>query len=182
MTSINLCLNSLWWLIHHCRQLFLLNLILCHLFIHWLRGVFCSFSGVFYFGFIYILPVVYVDSSPTVLWLHEYFCYFMLVEMLVNWACVKWVKSPFQAGDYKPEYGTDDNQLLATGFEINLNNLKRTGKETMDVAGQIHANQVNIYVFFVITAHKRSSGKVMFLHMSVCSHGGLASQHASQVT
>ncbi len=40
--------------------------------------------------------------------------------------------------------GADDDQLLATGFEINLNNLKRTGKETMDVAGHIHANQVRV--------------------------------------
>ena len=107
----------------------------------WLYQLFIS--GVFYFGFSYILPMVYKDSSPGVIWMHEYLCYFMLAEMLINWACVKWVHSPFQPGDYKLEYGADDDQLLATGFEINLNNLKRTGKESVDIAGHIHANQVS---------------------------------------
>lgn len=64
-----------------------------------------GFAGVFYFGFSVILPVVYAESGPATLWLHHYWCYFMLAEMLVNWACVKWVHSPFRPGDYKPEYG-----------------------------------------------------------------------------
>ena len=35
----------------------------------------------------------------------------------------------------------------------------------------------------LITARKPSCGKVMFLHLSVCSHGGgVAYQHASHVT
>ncbi len=93
------------------------------------------FSGVFYHGFVFVLPTLYKNSSPTVIWLHEYLCYFMLFEMLINWACVKLLKSPFRPEDHTQSFGTDEDQLLATGFEINLNNLKRTKEDTVETAG-----------------------------------------------
>ena len=51
-----------------------------------------TIGGVFYVGLGHVLPAVYAGYSTAFFVGQHVFCYFMFVQMIVNWLCVKFIK------------------------------------------------------------------------------------------
>ena len=51
-----------------------------------------TISGVFYVGLGHVLPSMYEGFSPGFFLLQHLLCYFMFLQMIVNWCLVKFVK------------------------------------------------------------------------------------------
>ena len=78
-----------------------------------------TISGVFYYGLGDVLPNLYANS--TVILTHHFAIYIMFAEMMINYFCVKLIKSPYKVEECSPP---DLEEMLPGGFEINLNHLK----------------------------------------------------------
>lgn len=93
----------------------------------WFWGTIC---GVFYCGFSYVLPIIYEGYSDIFMTCHHVGCYVMFLQMMVNWTCVKFVKSPFKPQEHMVGLTEKDTEeIMAGGFEINLNHLKPQGQQ-----------------------------------------------------
>ncbi len=87
--------------------------------------------GVFYLGIVHILPVLY--ENEVLILAHHIWIFFMFIQMMINWLCVKLIKSPFRAEDHKHLTDPEDAMYAAKGFEINLNYIKNENATSFKV-------------------------------------------------
>lgn len=83
-----------------------------------------------YFGMVQILPVLYQDY---VLTLHQTFCHFLFVEILLNWICIRLAQSPFDPASHAKYMSSHAAEIKDSGFEIDLSHLR--GPKSNDPRG-----------------------------------------------
>ena len=93
-----------------------------------------TISGVFYCGLGYVLPVIYAGHTQAFFWCHHLFCYFLFLEMTVNWVLVKLVSSPFKPEAYLDYLSAHAEEIANGGYEINLNHLKGNDEGSYSIA------------------------------------------------
>ena len=81
-------------------------------------------SGVVYCGFEYVLPSIYRDN-PSAVFYNKCVCYLILIELVINWMFLKFVRSPFKSDKYKQFIDQHEEEIQNGGFEINMNDVKR---------------------------------------------------------
>ena len=85
--------------------------------------------GVVYCGFEYILPTIYPEN-PSAVFYNKCVCYVILIELVVNWLFLKFVQSPFKVDKYKQFIDKHQEDIQNSGFEINMNDIKRDSNNT----------------------------------------------------
>ena len=108
-------------------------------FIVWFWLTMCSFTAI---GVLRVFPVVYADSSDVIRGWHHVVVYFMFFEVVVNWLCIRLVKSTYNPVDH---VGLSDDGMLSGGCEINWNHLKEgpDGKYSVPVTNNGGTRQTN---------------------------------------
>ncbi|KAK2158257.1 hypothetical protein LSH36_174g08027 [Paralvinella palmiformis] len=84
--------------------------------------------AVYYAGVVEVLPALYTRYA-SLLWLNRIFCTFVFVQMAMNWACVRYVRSHFRPEEHREYIESHAEEIAADGCEINLNNLIRNPDE-----------------------------------------------------
>ena len=87
---------------------------------YWFWG---TVTVVFYFGLGYVLPVLYHDSL--VLTLHYITIAILFFEMMINWLCVRFIESPFNAHEHAFPKGREGDGTFVNGYEIDLDQVRK---------------------------------------------------------
>lgn len=127
-----------------------------------------TITGVFYCGLGHVLPALYAGYSQEFFWFQHILCYFLFAQMIVNWACVRYVGSPFRPEDHM-NLRDANGEIMEGGFEINLNHLKSnpdTGTYSIPVSSVYSCNgtvmkppKTTLYLVAVPTPEEEARGR-----------------------